>query len=350
MVVSMNTVRHLLNAWLFGGGVYLETPDGGGAGGGQPAAGAAPAETPATSSFYEDLGITPDPDPAERAQAEPDDEDLDEKILADEDPDSVAPAGETADQRVNRLAKRQNKIKRRLAKALPIVKRLKGVNLDDLFYKAKQFDDLDAQFRKNPRLKAVMTGESAEDPGTTRDERTSAPAPFDESALPFDPNANPVHRWMADLAKDHHGLKHENAQLRAQLENEGKTRQQQQTAQTERAERAQWGAIVKKALPHVPKNMHGLFNDAMIAAYERRGQHKMTPQQIVKHYVIDQLGLKPAQSKAVRDAVAKTRTVEANKGWPRSQAGGGSPAPAQRGKVSMADIRKRLQKGAPVGG
>src|SRR5687768_13019723 len=120
---------HTTRAWFLGcGGGLLLGPEDAGAGGGAPEPGGG-------GLTFDDLGLPPDPDPA--AQAQPDEDDEIERSLIDDDEGESTPANETADQRVNRLAKKHSKVKRQLAKALPTLRRVKGKNLDELEYKAR---------------------------------------------------------------------------------------------------------------------------------------------------------------------------------------------------------------------
>ena len=86
--------------------------------------------------------IQDDPPPATEPARE---ESLEDLLADDEDDDTDDSGGQRQDPRYSKLAKKNRKMRRQLAKALPLVKRLEGLNLDDLITSQRQLELLQQQ-------------------------------------------------------------------------------------------------------------------------------------------------------------------------------------------------------------
>lgn len=274
-----------------------------------------------------------------------------EDLLLDEDEDGQAERSH--EERLKAVAKKNRKLKRQLAKLLPLSERLKGVDLDRLVARAQQYDDLSAQIRSNPKLRALIHGD-ADEPEKGR--RTPAAEPeeqFDESKLPWDPNESPVNRRMTDMARESFELRKQLKQLQARIDGvDGR-----ETARTEAQVRDTWKTTILSATAQIKDDgVATVFRDVMIAAYENpKVRGKYTPQQLVSHY-LKVLKINPAEAAkanaaaaktgngngAVRTAATQQRIAEQNKSLPRTVATNGSPAPARSDKPTLGSLRKQV--------
>lgn len=290
-----------------------------------------------------DAGDEGDPEGQHASGADPDDDE-------DEDDPDTREDGEWTPERIKKVTTKLKKLQRRDRRFAPTRSRLaelreRGVSLDDVLYGHRQYGELSQQIARNPNLRKLVTGDIAAE----EREETRAPAEpdFDEAGLPFDPNENPTNRYFADLAKSNHELRRELKKLAGRIDSsDGRDAQR-----IEGEERRTWkGAIDAAAGTIKDEQARMWFKDAMVLAYQDRGKHRRTPQQMIAHYL--KSNASPNQARAAntaaqnagkRTAATQQRIAEQNKNLPRTAAPpGGSPAPARQQRESLAEVRKRL--------
>lgn len=288
-----------------------------------------------------------DPGDAGDADAGERDENLEDLLVDEDDDDQPGQAPRTAEDRIKALAKKNTKLRKQMAKRLTALKRIEGMDLDELLYKARSYDNFDAATRRNPRLRALLDGGDADDDtadGPTarpRKGKMNEPPAFDESALPFDPNENPTNRYFADMAKRNHALEHQLGQLVARLDGV----EQLDGKRSEAAVTKEWTSVIRGASEQVKDPaVRDLFKDALLGAmHNPQIRGKYTPQQIVAHY-LKRLNIAPAQAQRAV-AAARQRVATNNKNLPRHPPNGGMPAAARPAKNErMEDVRKRLSQ------
>lgn len=296
-----------------------------------------------------DGGSSAEGDGQARQAAEPaDDGDELDAVLADDDDLENAPEHE----RFSRLRKSHNRLKRKLGKAAPTLRVLREAGVKDiaeLLQKARQFDQLAQVAEKNPRFRAVLFGEEPQGEPHARTPEPPVSDDFDPKTLPFDVSADdPLNQFLVGLARDLHGVRKENAELKRLVFTDHTSRRQQ----AEAAEKQQWSTALASAKAELPEHLHAVFHDAMVSAYTLRRDHKKTPQQVIDHYLAkfrasNQISKKTEQiaSGAARERAATTTT----KKWPAPMAGGGAPAPASRHTPTLRDLNKRIRSGAYAG-
>jgi hypothetical protein len=328
----------------------LDAADAGGAGGGADLGGGGDdsqsSDASADGEDAGDEGVASAGDEPAREEA------LEDLLLDDEEDDNQA--ARPAEERIKALAKKNRKIRKQLAKLLPLSKRLQGVDLDDLVLSKRQYEQLAAQIRDNPRLRALFNGD-AEEPATER--RTPATEvveeQFDEKVLPFDPNENPTNRYFANLAKENFETRKLLKQLQGRLDGVDGREQQRSESQV----REVWKSTIVSAAAHIEdEGVRDLFKDALAAAYrDPEVRKKYTPQQLVSHYLA-KLKVDPSEAAKANKAAAKTATAttpvrtaatqariaEQNKTLPRTVAAGGSPAPARSNRPTLTSLRKQI--------
>lgn len=295
----------------------------------------------------------PAAEPSARATTD-DDED-------DDDPDLSADA-EVTPERFKRVTAKLAKLNRRDRSFRVERARLKdlrdhGVTLDDLIHGTRQHRELAEQIANNPVLRKLVNGdEHAEE--TRRDAPAAKTEPddpdFDETSLPFDPNESETNKYFADLAKKNHALTRTAKQLEArlnQIEGKDTARTQAEQADVERQERTTWKSAIDAAAATIDDDMTRiLFKDALTAAFHDRAKHRLTPQQIIAHYLKGKVTTRQAatataaatKAAPVRTAATQQRIAEQNKTLPRTVAPQGGPASARTGKESLNDVRRRL--------
>jgi hypothetical protein len=331
------------------GAVYTAPPDAASAGvapaGGAPSPGAGSGDAPDAGDLEsgaddagDDLGAAADD------QNAGDTDDLD-ALLGDDEDDDQAGQTRTAEDRIKALNAKNRKLRKRLLKSKGTLERLGGVDLDDLITRARQYDALQANAARNPRLRALLSGGDDED----ADDRAPArrpgarnhddDPPFDEAKLPFDPNENEANRYFAGLARDNHELKRTVRQLTARFEQFAR----QDSARSEATQREQWGSVVTAAAKQISHDgQRKIFRDAVVGAFNNpKIRERYTPQQIVSYY-LKELGVQPQQA-ARANAAARQRVAEKNRTLPRHPAQGGSPAPARNPKETLADVHRRIR-------
>jgi hypothetical protein len=270
-------------------------------------------------------------------------------LLDDEDDDQRS---RPAEERVKALAKRNRKIRRQLAKLLPLSKRLEGVDLDHLVTSTRQYEQLAQQIRTNPRLRALLNGD-AEPAQERRTPAREVEEQFDESQLPFDPNENPTNRYFADLARRNFEMNKQLKQLYGRVEGHDAREQQK----TETQVREHWKNTILTASAQIKaKGVQAMFKDALASQFRDPDvRRKYTPQQLVGHYLaqLQQDGLitraeatatarAAAAAAPARTAATQQRIAEHNKTLPRTVAVGGHPAPARSDKPSLASLRRKI--------
>lgn len=342
------TLMPLSHVALFGATVLLAPADGAADAGGGPAGGGAN-DAPGADDGADagDLGDGQDDgsddtgDDADGGDAGRED-DL-EDLLADNDEDDEQQGTRTDQDRIKKLAAKNRKLRRQIARRLPTLQRLKDVDVDGLMHKARNYDAIEEAARRNPRLRALLNGgddAEDEDDRPARRSRKTEDADFDEAKLPFDANKDPVHRYFANLAKQNHELQRQFSQLTKRID--GYEKQGQQRDET--SSRAQWGDAVRAAGEQIgDKKIAKLVQDAMRGAFNTPGiRQRYSPQQVLNHY-LKEYGVNPGQARRAADA-AKQRIAERNKRLPNHAERGGQPAGARPKKESLADVRKRLSR------
>lgn len=327
----------------------MDAMDAGGAGGADPD-GAEGADNGAVS---DDGG-----DPADGVDAAGNDasrEEALEDLLVDEDEPDQDEHGRqrTTEDRIKAISKKNRKLRRQLAKLLPLAKRLGDVDLDDLITRARTADRLEEQLQRNPRLRGVLYGEDEEPQGSARTRSKVEDEPeFDESSLPFDPKENEVNAYFAKLARQNHELARELKQVRARQDQfEGRD-----TARTELQDKREWKSAIDAASATLKDPMtRTLFQDALTAAFISRHRHGKTPQQIIAHYLkgnvssadakraTDAAAAAAGKNRGTSTVAAQQRIAERNRTLPRTVAPSGQPAPARTGRETLRDVHRRIR-------
>lgn len=333
----------------------MDAPDAGGAGGDADPDGQGDGSQPPDDGA--DLGDGSQHASGDPAHAGDDDEDDDDE---DEFADDEVPTPE----RWKKVTSKLRKQNRRVKKLQPVAQRHRelkeqGLTLDDLLVKARNYDSLDATIRGNKKLARAIYGGDAEDEPTTGRQSRNAPAvdeEFDESKLPFDPNANEANRYFANMAKQNFELQRELKKL-AERQNQMDGRDTQRTV---REEQGQWKTTIDATLKHIKDDgIRTVLSDALVAAFHARKSHGKTPQQVVDHY-LKVLKVNPQEAAKAGAAAAaaagnkpgatgrqatQQRIAEGNRTLPRTVAPTGTPAPARTGKERLSDVHKRLRSG-----
>lgn len=295
-----------------------------------------------------------DDDATARASADADadaddvDEDVDplDLLTTRDEPDEQTPQ-RTIEDRYKALSKRSRKLEKSLKKSLPIQQALReaGVDLRTLMASHARLTAYEASLQNNPRLRALLEG-NADDAGT--DDRR--PAAREEAVeYPFDVN-DPVGRFMQDF---HQGTTKTNREILERLERMERTandrlgRIENTTVAQQRSSTMQsWKTAADAAAGKLDKPVQKLFRDAVLAAAHGylNGQHKLSPQQVIDHYLAD-FKVSDKQKRRASDAAAQ-KTAERNQTLPRRPAqGSGSPAsPAARKVPRLEDFNRNLQR------
>lgn len=307
-----------------------------------------------SGALSEDVG-----DGDERGEGDADDADQAlEDLLVDGDDDEKP--GQTLEDTHKALKAKNRQIKRQLAKRLGTLKRVEGLDLDQLIARARQADQFEEQLKRNPRLRRAIYGDDEESaPARGRDAARAKTSPadddaFDESKLPFDPNESEANRYVANLAKELHEQKRVNRQLAQRLDQvDGRD-----TARTEATEKGAWRSAIDASASHIADpGVRTVFKDAVTAAFRDRKEHGLSAQQIVAHY-LKVLNVTPAQAtKAQRaadgakpaagsptSAAARQRIAERNQTLPRTVAPSGTPTTARTGRERLADVHRRVRQ------
>ncbi|MGE3278023.1 MAG: hypothetical protein AB7O67_23170 [Vicinamibacterales bacterium] len=297
-------------------------------------------------AFDGDGGDGDDADDHEGQGTSPEDEDEELLFGGGDDQDE----GRPAEERLKALSASHKKLKRRFGKFWPLAKTLKAAGVSDrdvpaLIQKAQNFDALARRAGGDPqaveRLMALVRGEAVDDStggkSTSRRGGDQDAVEFDESTLPFDPNANANNRFFADEIKRGRTVE---ARLQTALKRiealEGGIRSEKQTRVQQ-----EWSSAMNAAAKHIPDpGLRTLFTDAVKATFQLGGA-RLKPQQVIDHY-LKQAGITPGRQK-VAAAAARQRLANGNQQLPRNQAGVGAPSPARSGKERLADVHKRLR-------
>jgi hypothetical protein len=336
----------------------LDAMDAGSGGGdGDPGDGGA-GDPPADGAADDDAGENAgDDDRAARGSSDDDEDEDDDEDLRDD--------AEVTQERFKRVTAKLRKLSRRDRRFTPTRARLKelqdaGISLDDLMTSHRNFHALDAQIRRNPKLRALVHGDGTDEPAETgrRASRQASDEEFDESTLPFDPNASEANRYFANLARKNHEQEKTLRQLTERL-NKAEGRD---TQRTEREESREWKTVLDGALARIKQtSLKSTLSDAVVAAFQRRSQHGKSATQVVNHYItqLEKDGLLSAQEAKDAKAANKTgqptsraamqqRIAENNRNLPRTVAPQGQPTAARQGKDRLLDVHKRLRTLSPI--
>lgn len=329
---------------------FEDAPDAAGSGGGADLRDTGDGSPPSDAVVADDGGTTEGVAAVDETEREEALEDL--LIADDEDEDQRSrPDGE----RIKALAKKNRKLRKQVAKLLPLSKRLEGVDLDDLVLSKRQYVALAEQIRTNPRLRALIHGSDADDEPVKG--RRTPPADvdeqFDESSLPFNPNESPTNRYFANLAKENFDTRKLLRQVQERLDGtEGRER-----AKTESQIRTEWKTTITSAAAHIKdEGVQTVFKDLLAAAYKDPDVRAKgyTVQQLVSHYLkvlkvnpadaakATAAAAKPTPAPAIKTAATQQRIAEQNKSLPRTVAPAGSPAPARNERPTLQGLRKQI--------
>lgn len=344
---------HVLRMLQFGGclGVFCDAPDAN-AGAGSHAQGADAGDMP-------DAGDPSDGDAGVEANADAGDDAIDDDslLLGDEDDEQLNTR--SPEEQLRAMRKANRRLRRNAIKHRSTLDRLKGVDLDSVFHQARQFQELERNIARNPRLRAVLQGGT--DTPDTREGRRASPEPelpplpttFTADTLGFDPDESPANKAAANLFAHVARMSKQLEQLsklQPTVENLDRTFTTQRTA----TERAEWQGALSSFETELRKAIPGnelvvtLARDAMIGAYQSRGQHGKSAKQIVQGY-IDRLvkagQITKNQGQRV-SAATQSRMANHNSTLPKSPAGGGTPSSAQGNqRPTLKDVHARLRTG-----
>lgn len=324
----------------------LETP-GGGAAAPEPAAEAAaePAESADPDSSTDESAKAADAG----GDVDAEDEDADPlDLLTSRDEQDENTQARPIEDRYKALSKRARKLEKSLKKSLPVNQALReaGVDLRTLLSSHARLTAYEASLQANPRLRALLEG-GTEPPAEDGDRR---PAAREETVeYPFD-TKDPVGRFMSDF---HQQTTNSNRELLNRLSNIEKAldtrvgRIEQGTAQQQRtAVMTSWKSATDAAVAKLDKPVQKLFRDAVLSAAEGylAGKHKLSPQQVIDHYLADFKISEGQKNRA--SAVAAQKTAERNTTLPRRPAqGAGSPAsPAARRVPRLDEFNRSLSR------
>jgi hypothetical protein len=308
---------------------------------GAPAGPAGPASTETTPDVIE---IVPDEPPPQTAAGADDADDADA-----EDPNEDADLNFRDHPRFKALKNKARKLQRHLAKAKESAGRFTGVNLDDLNYKARNYDALEQRLATNPQLRRFLEGgpEPVSTTGARRSAEPSVDAPFDDSTFPFDPS-DPGGKYLLAQARSTQALQGTVRQLLSRLEHteQENRRLMEHVTGTQRTEIVgAWKSATDTAAAKLPEKiringqvvpLREMFRDTVYGAFQTaqsRGVKvsKDLVGEVIKHYL--------GEFGASKDTVAKTaaatqRTAESATKWPRTSAfaGQGTPVSARDGR------------------
>lgn len=296
-----------------------------------------------------DASPAADPEPAAATAAAGTDDDDDPDAV--EDDDSDLPANVREHPRYKTNANKLRRIQRWKAKNSGLVERVRALGgteaLDRLLQRSAQAESIERQLQSSPKLRALLNGE----PDDTTSATSRAPAAparrrhvDDLEAFDQDHPATPVMRRMAETLDR---LEDENARLRQDVT--GVTSKDQQREQ--QTEQAAWKSAVDAAAEKLSPQLRTMFTDAVAGAFQhaKRNGLKVTPQQVIDHYLKDVGVSKPTAAAA--SAAAASRIATHNKNQPsRSAVTGGSPAAAgQRTRETVEQLGRRLRAEARAG-
>lgn len=284
----------------------------------------------------------------------------------DEDDDQSADVQERVKKLQNALKKAKRKLgstrgERQLLKEL----RDAGFRPQDLYADSREYRRLMAAAQRNPRLMAVLNGSDVSDEpsrGRTPERRPAAKTDeeftFDDSpdALGFDPNESKANRTLANGLKQVAQLRHqlETALTRLnpdalleRVENIDQGIKRQTQAQVDR----EWNDSYRAAAKQIKdEGLRKAFTDLILAAKDREGGKGRPATFYVDHY-LRLLNVTPQQAARANAAAAATRgrVAERVAQLPRQGQQGGTPAPARRGRETLADVHKRIRTAASPG-
>ncbi len=275
----------------------------------------------------------------------------------DDDPDELEHVDASDPEAIAKLRKALNHQKRQNRKLRPIAQQVKGLNLQELQYQARSYQEFQAQIAQNPKLKAFFgLGDESASSDAAR-----SPTPsfeYDGSSLPYDPSANPINQHLAkrdrDLAEVQHTLKAFDlaalSKRLEQIESHVGTIGQREIAREQQATQTQWRTAIESAAEKIPNvGVRKQFKELLAREYviSRNSRARIDPSAIVQKHLAD-LGL-PQVAKQQQKAVTAQRMAEANKSLPRPGAMvGGTPASARdKSKERLADVHRRVMGRTP---
>lgn len=308
-------------------------------------------------SAVPELGPTRRAPKAAREASEDEDDDSDLEI----DPSDNAPL----EDRVKKLAGALSKAKKKLRKARSVAESVRGVNLDDLRFKARSYESLEEQIQRNPRLRGLLYGDAAGEspsPPSRRPSPVSAPdTDWTATSLPYDPEANDVNRHMARRDRDLHELQRTVASVLPALDRLERLERelgtlgrdlsslgQRELSREEVATKGRWKAATEHALRFIPDAIDQRnFKELIARDYlllQRQGR-AADPRQVVEgHFAaFKQAGRVRAIQRRPGDATAQ-RMAEGNRLLPRAGAVvGGVAAPARdKANERITDVHRRV--------
>lgn len=300
---------------------------------GAPAAGGAP-EAPPDRPVLE--VVQDEPQPQNAADADEDD-----------GPDDDADVPYRNDPHYKGLRNKTRSLQRKLAKAREAAARYAGVNVDDVVFKARQYDELERKLQSNPTLRKIVGGEQPQA------EKPAGAGDFDPASFPFDPEA-PGSSYLLEQAKTVHGLKQQLAQqqqltqrLLAHL-----TGREHQDVVTH------WKSATEEAVKRLPDrpvrygdvllNVRELFSDAVYGAFQTMTAKNMRitkerAADVINHYLRKYGAVAGGQQPSAAD---RQRAAEKSTQWPTSLGGGrGSPASPKPSGLNIHQVTQQMRQG-----
>jgi hypothetical protein len=345
---------HVLKMLRLGGlfGVLCDAPDGNAGGG-------------SATQTADPTGGVPDGGDASAGDADggdlpPDGDDAldDDHVLLGGDDDDEQFSQRPLEEQRKALLKSNRRLKSRLLKARTLTERFKGVDIDNLVSRARQFEQLERAARANPRLRALLSGDADPEPRATRRAESDPdlpplPTAFTAETLGFDPDASPANKVAANLFAHVARLQKQVADL-SRLQPTVQSLERTVTSRTAAEERSEWNAALTSLESELKRVAPGnallvtLGRDAIIGAYNTRAQHGRTAKQVVQGY-IERLTNAGAISKKQAGQVSvatQSRMAAHNATLPKSPAGGGTPSSAQGNqRLTLKDVHRKLRQG-----
>lgn len=316
-----------------------------GAGGGSPETGAAGG----ADASLDDSAPTGETDvhvDTAAAQSAAVDDDDDEPDLRD---DAHRDKPWANDPEFKRALNRARNAQRKLAKARPILEKVRafniGDNIEDVVTRARRFDEV------QPLLRRATNGETSRAAPPPQEYQ---PPPFDKNAVPFDPN-DPGGRWLIEREEQHHNRFHTLVGVVHQMARELHALREGHQGEQRSREVTNWRGEIDKASKLLPEKVNGIpirlmFSDAVIGAFHQAKVtgRRINPDAVIQHYLKEFSAQK--KNPAALSAAAQQRIAENNRTLPGRQAfAGGTPAESRdRKNERVKDVTKRLLGGRRI--
>jgi hypothetical protein len=325
---------------------------GGAVAGEMPATQEAPSPAPAEAVAPSREAEASDPTPVSQAGSG------DEDDLEDEDEDL---SDLQHDPRVKRMAARLRKLNNFAKKARPVYQRVRGLDLDDVLTRARNYDAVASRFSSDPELvQRYMQGpqQAAAQAQQAPAERPQYPGSGLPEQIPFD-TSDPGGQYVAALHQRFNDLHRQSWEFQEQAKNvigtlsrelhelrEGTTREKTQTLITgvKSAVDAEVAKYDDGVAPYLRDSLYALFRDA-----KARGRTDLlqNPAKAIREYVKEE-SLAKYRKEAVAKAGVSVAQAQAMAHQNRSRPGaaaytGGTPAPATpKERQTVKSVNARL--------